>query len=316
MHFDAAARLAGASTPLRRRTTRSRRNHATAHVQPAWHDTVTPQRKSIIVNPNQLTALKFSLALFLVSAAGCSSAPALSPDHIYAQVVSLVAYDKRLHPVDLTVIDLTALPQETAHADSLDQPGYLESHALKCIGADETASMKRAIRTLCVHRGGEYQVRPPLGVCALDKDGDHPLFVMLALPRSQTCFDITMIEPRGNTASPAYVNELARNGFVTEAARQEQAKHTADFNQRLQEESAQQREAELIRQAAELPRLHEIGARACKVDGELTYLAYVEEFTDQRLKLLVSAAFATRSRLPMPFHQQIMWSTPDQWHPC
>jgi len=305
----------GQLAPSLRRRSRSRRKHA-SHVQPACHDAFAPQRKPIIVNPNQPSALKFSLAIFIGSAAGCSSAPVLPPDHIYAQVVSLAAYDKRSHPIDLSVIDLSAVPQETARADSLDQPGYLESHALKCIGADETTSMKRAVRTLCAHRGGEYQVRPPLGVCESAKDGDHPLFVLLALPRSQTCFDITMIEPRGNAASPAYVNELARNGFVTEATRQEQAKRTAGYNQRLQDEAAQQREAELIRQAAELPRLHEIGARVCKVDGELTYLAYVEHFTDQRLKLLVSAAFATRSRLPVPFEQQIMWSTPDQWHPC
>jgi hypothetical protein len=261
-------------------------------------------------------AFKCSLLMLAVSMAGCSSAPPLSPDHIYAQSVSLAAYDQLIHPIDLTVVDPNSVPQMTVRADSLDDPDYLESHALRCIGPDEAASMNRANQALCGRRGGKYEVHAPQGVCATRSDSDHPLFVMLAFPRAQTCFDITMIEPRGNTASPEYVNELARHGFVTQVARQEQAKRASAYSQRLQEQLARKQQADEARLAAELPRLHEIGATACNFDGEITYMAYVEDFTDKRLKLRVSAAFATLARVPMPFQQQIIWSTPEQWHPC
>ena len=140
--------------------------------------------------------------------------------------------------------------------------------------------------------------------------------------KSGTCtyVEVGSIEPTGPRNHTGYVAALKRAGFKTvaeqqaerDAAQARQLAQSREFERRLAEERD--------RHAAELPRMRKRGATVCRVDNlaRVTYRGFVEDMTDEKLKIHVAEAFLTNvpGTRPGGFQPQVIWDIPARWHLC
>lgn len=77
---------------------------------------------------------------------------------------------------------------------------------------------------------------------------------------------------------------------------------------------------ELSRLEAELPQMRKRCARVCLVDSSrpFVYRGYVEDFTDEKLKIAVAEAFMPNSPGLQPggFQPHTLWDYPNRWRTC
>ncbi len=250
--------------------------------------------------------------------AGCALGPTLPPDHLYAQAASLVAYERNVHPANLDQVDLSTVPPIRVTGEAADQPDYLQSRVRDCGAAVGAQDVIREVGRICRLRGGEYRRQGPIGVCVKPADPDHPLLAVSATRLDAVCTLVVLTEPRSQPAGPGYQKMLVEQGFKTQAALAlENAMRQATLEQ-LQNLQAQEKARKEARLERELPLMRQRGASVCQESNGITYFAYVDDFTDQRLKLIVSSAFYTGHPgiAPGGFKQEVIWSTPESWHLC
>jgi hypothetical protein len=77
-----------------------------------------------------------------------------------------------------------------------------------------------------------------------------------------------------------------------DAARQAAAN---EARARHQAEARAQQARDQARLQAELPLLKKRGTKVCRVDGQQTFVGFVEDFTDEKVKVLVTQGFMTNT---------------------
>lgn len=176
------------------------------------------------------------------------------------------------------------------------------------------------VQALCERRGGKQDGR----FCKDAKDPDVVLFSASVVRRQEAggCDRIqgAVIEPAGARNHPGYVAALRRVGYTTLS----EAKVLEDAQRALQlarARTAEQREAaERDRHLAELPTMRKKGTTVCRVDTQSgnTFKGYVEDSTDEKIRISVSEAFRTGvpNFKPGGFQPQVIWDFPSRWRLC
>lgn len=149
---------------------------------------------------------------------------------------------------------------------------------------------------LCSVKGGAYEG----SFCRRGNDGDEVLFMAALKPTGVgSCFTLRVAEPLRAPDVPDYIAFLASEGYQTaEARRRATELRAADMERRTADariRMAAKVETDRVRVAMELPRLKKRGTQVCMLDGPQTIVGYVEDFTDEKLKVLVSRGFLTQA---------------------
>jgi len=167
-----------------------------------------------------------------------------------------------------------------------------------------------AFRRACGRHGGTLVSDT---FCSAKNDPDRVLFIVNIRPgRGSTSvwFDITLVEPTVQPASAEYTRQLLAAGFVTQAVREGRARAA-------EAATAGRVEAERARLAIDWPRMQVRGQMVCKEDGQIRYVGYVEDFTNERMKVSVTqATVGSTGWSPTSFKPGVVWTTPEGWAPC
>jgi hypothetical protein len=164
----------------------------------------------------------------------------------------------------------------------------------------------------CTHLGGVFGSR----LCVSRQDPDTVLFIVTIQQRyspnwlDSTSHEVTLVEPTQQPTSPEFRRLAQAAGFVTQAA---QAART-----RAAETAAADRAAaERARLAADWPRMQVRGQMVCREENGVRYIGYVEDFTDERMKVSVAQAQIGRTGYsPGGFRPNVIWTRPEGWSPC
>lgn len=124
--------------------------------------------------------------------------------------------------------------------------------------------------------------------------------------------------------SSDYTNFLVSRGYETSEVRANKraAAEVAASQARAAAQTAlQAREAqELARLETELPQMRKRGARVCLVEPgkAFVYRGYVEDFSDEKLKIAVADAFMPNApgMRPGDFRPNTLWDYPARWRIC
>lgn len=183
---------------------------------------------------------------------------------------------------------------------------------------DEWAATRNAFSELCRRQDGVYQD----GFCSSNRDRERVLFMAKVTRFNDLCSQVEalVLAPTTSPDNPRYWGRLLKEGFQTTADLRAKQSEQEQRRLRLANAAEQDRRREEIRLSAELPHMRKRGASICKQEpySGITYQAYVEEFTEDKLRILVSQAFLTHnsSMSPGGFQQHIEWVYPVGWYLC
>lgn len=184
---------------------------------------------------------------------------------------------------------------------------------------DSARATVAAFRELCARKGGKYE---DAGFCGRTGDREDVLFMARVRRDKDLCEQVvvTVAEPSGSANDPQYRAYLGRSGFQTTdvlaaAQRAEQQRRAA-----VEEKAAADRRAAQARYEAELPLMRKKGTTICHIDAQSgnTFKGYVEDSTDEKIRISVSEAFRTSVPSPRPggFQPQVIWDYPSRWRLC
>lgn len=284
-------------------------------------------------------AVAVSLAALGPALGGCSTTPtsaALSADHplnvAYAHVQAVrVSREEAFatateRPAERALRQsLTGLLSAPGgKAPSIARPtikqadGYRE---MKASFSADTVSQRAVIdaddwvagfRAACAKMGGALSDK----FCSATADHDTVLF--MAVVKTQyypnwnraTEHDVMLVEPTVQPSAPQFRRLLEASGFLSKAA--------LDDKTRLAEAAAADRLArERARLKADWPRMQVRGQMVCQDQAGVRYVGYVEDFTDERMKISVARALLGSSGFsPGNFQPSVVWTRPEGWFPC
>lgn len=262
-----------------------------------------------------------------VALAGCVTLPqAQAPDHPMSQAneymaelstARSIAYRERLaksNKLDdqlLAKVPVKPSPAMTPRPRVTEGPGYRRLEETYFGGSSvDSSDWTEAFRRACSRQGGRLVGD---SFCTAEGDPDRVLF-MVTVRRGggdgKAWFDITVVEPTLQPPSVDYVRLVMTAGFVTQAMQ--------EANTRAAEMSAARRAAdERARLALDWPRMRVKGQMVCRDDGRIRYVGFVEDFTDERMKVsLTQATFGSTGWSPTSFKPGVIWTTPEGWTPC
>ena len=175
-----------------------------------------------------------------------------------------------------------------------------------------------AIQAHCQRRGGDFGG----GFCRRTDARDEVVFGAFTSRKQDMCayVEVNVIEPIGPRSHPAYVAALKNVGFKT-VAEQQASRDAEQARQLAQGKAFEQRQAhERARHEAELPQMRKRGTTVCRVDAlaRVTYRGFVEDMTDEKIKINVADAFLTNvpGTRPGGFQPQMIWDFPARWRLC
>lgn len=177
-----------------------------------------------------------------------------------------------------------------------DMGSYRTDRQRFCMADERT--IRRARQTfadLCKVKGAIYEG----DFCRRTPDSDDVAF-MAKFDRQGTggCYTLDVAEPKAGAASGDYQKYLVDQGFVTATRRQQEALAAQEVAQaratRQQQIDEARRRAEEARLTMELPSMKKRGARVCKTDNDRVLSGFVEDFTDEKLKVLVTGGYMAR----------------------
>lgn len=233
-------------------------------------------------------------ALALVSGAIALGGCASNPKTVNSSVLDVA------HSVVLSSVPLAGLPVHAA----LGKPAVKERGSYRTTSENfcpaNGGSLVRAREQfveLCTAKGGTYAG----SFCRRAGDGDDVPFMAKLIPTGAgSCMTLIVAEPTSLAAAPGYVAFLASNGYQTAEARRQAAEaHAAESARRAAEAqaaAAAQAARVQARLGVELPRMKKRGTLVCTDDGREAFVGYVEDFTDEKLKVLVTRGH--RSQAP------------------
>jgi hypothetical protein len=208
--------------------------------------------------------------------------------------------------------------------DGEDRGSYRYKSQLFCqTNARALANIREKFALLCGRKGAAFDGQ----FCARSSGVDQVLFsVQLEAQGTGNCYRLNVSEAM-TVGSPDYLRFLvSKAGYETadvKAARQasQQAAAAEARTRALAEQQAQQA-TEMRRLQAELPLMRTRGARVCRSESDgmvvWVYRGYVEDFTDEKLKIALAEAFLANSPTTRPtgFQPHTLWDFPVRWRLC
>jgi hypothetical protein len=178
-----------------------------------------------------------------------------------------------------------------------DKGSYRTDRQRFCMADERNIRQGRQIfADLCRAKGATYEG----AFCRKSPDSDDVAF-MAKFERQGVvgCYTLDVAEPKPGASNADYQKYLLDQGFVTAARRQQEALAAQEVAQaragrQLQIDEARRR-AEEARLAMELPSMKKRGARVCKTDNDRVFSGFVEDFTDEKLKVLVTGGYMART---------------------
>lgn len=216
--------------------------------------------------------------------AGCASAPKAPDD-------SAVALAKT---VSMQSVPLAGMAVQALMGGGTDNDlGTYRTNSQRWCAAN-AGSTPRALEKfaeLCGRKGGSYDGR----FCTARSGVEEVLFLANFDQKPELgCLGVRLLvaEPKSAPADPAWISYLEGQGYrrVAQREREQNVLRTA-----LQVQAERQAAAESVRLAVELPQLKKRGTKVCKVVGPQTFVGFVEDFTDEKVKVLVTQGFMTNS---------------------
>lgn len=205
-----------------------------------------------------------------------------------------------------------------ARPNITDGPGYRELSESYAGRYDSDLLLQpeqwvAAFRQACGRHGGRLVDGK---FCASLQDPDRVLFMVTVqrgvnrMLNDAVAYHVTLVEPTLQPASTEYKSKLLAAGFVTQAMQNARA--------RAEEAVAAQRaNVERARLAVDWPRMRVKGQMVCRTDGRIWLVGYVEDFTDERMRVTVTqATFGPTGLSPGDFKPGPIWTTPEGWAPC
>lgn len=271
-----------------------------------------------------LIAASAVLALVI---AGCSSTskpkgPTLAKGSTLAQIYTLEHWNgtmKNLSGVPMSMDRIDEVKHEmTLEGETVVGEGVLETAARWCVWQTVVPGLQerlnRAFAKVCDRRGGVANGN----VCSAPDNRDNVIFLfktsVSTVDRVSCAVQVEAyaVEATGEFTSKAYWAKLRDAGFETQGM------------QELKQFVAQQQREEKIAAAhaqrrANFLGLKERGRMVCQQFSHFTRTGYVEDFTDQRVKISVVSAHATNlPSMGMPgFQPTTLWAMEtDGWYAC
>lgn len=182
-------------------------------------------------------------------------------------------------------------------------------------GREGAAAVRPLYDSYCKHSGGVYRG----DYCLSTVDARQVLF-MARVEQSNKCTPpsmsvlTTVVEPMGDPLNEQYIAKLRSLGYMSpEDVDARRANDVAVLA------AAQLRtEQERMRREASIPLMRKRGARVCRQDGINTVFGFVDDFTDEKLKIALAGSFVTRTPQysQSGFVPAVIWDFPTRWTPC
>jgi hypothetical protein len=258
--------------------------------------------------------LRATVAGALVVLTACASGPKKAEDSAIALAKSVV-----MESVPLGGMAVQAL---FSAGDGKDLGSYKYKSQYFCqTNSQALANIRTNFAQLCGRKGalfdGQFCTRPEgtdqvLFSAQLETQGTgrcYTLYVSEAVAVGSADYMQFLVSKAGYETAEVKAGNRA---VVDAAAAQARAKAQA---------VRQAREArEMARLETELPLMRKRGARVCMVEsGKMfVYRGYVEDFTDEKLKIAVAEAFLPNSpgTQPSDFRPNTLWDYPIRWRIC
>ena len=272
-----------------------------------------------------------ALAIATMALAGCASSPqqALEKFSTIDSPIELgraiaveqsKSADTGFGLLDLALNPLLAAPLQALTAGKVyESPGFRGDTQRWCGGkGDIWSATTNAFMALCKRKGGTFDS----GFCSKTGERDQVLF-MAKVNHSQNSHcraevQIFVAEPTASPQASDYMEFLLKAGFETSAARQARLDASRAAQREALARQQEQAVAERRRLAAEWPQMRLRGTRVCRESGDTTWVAFVEDEANGKLKVLLNRGYVTRNpamgvNLPQA---TVLWEAPDPWRLC
>jgi hypothetical protein len=239
---------------------------------------------------------------------GCASAPP-----IQASDSAITVGDRAV----MAAVPLAGAPvQALAGAGSGNDLGTYRTKSQNFCptSAESLNRVTKSFAELCAAKAGRYDGR----FCAQPGNPDKVVF-LTALERAGNCMRLTVSEPNGDATAPQWVALTTELGYKTTAQRQQEAEAAAASRAAFQRIVASAKaEQERVRLETELPMMKKRGAKVCTANAGNTFVGFVEDWSDEKLKILIVEAF--RTNVPsMKLNlgaSNVTWASPEEWRLC
>jgi hypothetical protein len=249
-----------------------------------------------------------------VAVAGCATAEMTAESSAIAVGKNLV-----LQSVPLGGL---AVQAAVSAGDGDDFGSYKYKTQLFCqTNHQALANIRQKFGVLCERKGAQFDGQ----FCAQGVGSDRVLFsAQLESHGSGGCYRLNVSEAV-TVGSPDYLQFLvSKAGYETaEVKAQKLAVKQAEAAEARARARAEQqvREArDMARLQEELPLMRKRGARVCMAQSgsSVVYRGYVEDFSDEKLKIAVAEAFLANSPATRPtgFQPNTLWDYPVRWRLC
>jgi hypothetical protein len=215
---------------------------------------------------------------------------------------------------------LMRAPLQSLRAGQVQEGGGFRFDTQRWCGGsgDIWGATTQSFATLCTRKGGSFDA----GFCSKAGERDSVLF-MAKVWRSHNSFcpaevQIAVAEPTASLQAPGYVEMLVKAGFETSTVRQARLGAVRAEQQVAAQRRQAEVEAERRRLVAELPQMKRRGTQVCTEEGNTTWLGFVEDEANGKLKILLNRGYLTRTpsvTVKVPA-SNLVWEFPDRWRLC
>ena len=256
-----------------------------------------------------------ALVATIVLISGCATPP--PKDALLWQGAALAAQVARTRQ-SFPSVNLEAV-RPSSSAKITETADYRQERSIWCRDeqrGDEWALTRSAFGELCRRQGGNFES----DFCIDGEDRQRVLFMAKVTRPNGFCplVEIVVLSPKGPFNNDAYVARLRQEGLKSDSEIKLLRASELQQRQAAAARRDQERATEARRLAIELPQKQRRGASICRQEGYVTFVAHVEDFTEDKLRVLVSSAYLTHtpSMSPGGFQQHIEWVNPADWYPC
>lgn len=257
----------------------------------------------------RLAALSMAVAL-----AGCAAGSLTADSSAISLGKNLV-----LDSVPLGGLGVQAL---VSAGDGDDQGSYRYKSQLFCqTNARALSNIREKFALLCGRKGAAFDGQ----FCTRSGGMDEVLFsAQLESQGTGNCYRLNVSEAV-TVGSPDYLQFLVNKaGYETAdvkaAKRAAQQAAAAEARARAQAEQQANQAREMQRLKEELPLMRKRGTRVCRLESNtmVMYRGYVEDFTDEKLKISLAEAFLANAPAirPTGFQPHTLWDLPVRWRLC
>ena len=252
--------------------------------------------------------------------AGCATAP--PPMRVTGRTsATMLARDIRDHQSVDGSSPLSAF--QAALSPPTRSAAFVEEKLVWCADTKDrgSASFMVTVRflELCAARMGTFEDN----ACFLPASTERVLF-LAKVSAEGTCkegnpqVELQVIEPLVSSLDPAYLRRLAQAGYPT--PKEAQARQVRQQQYRSTEDALVNKlvAAEMGRVESERPLISKRGATVCRVEGANTFKGFVEDATEDKIKISVAFAYATSvpSMQVGGFQPHTIWDIPGHWRLC